>query len=62
LYTELKKLNITVSIIPGGYTGYVQVLNVSYNKIMKKLITEAKETHYNNHKAEYKANKFSVSD
>jgi hypothetical protein len=62
LYTELKKLNTTVLIIPGGYIGYVQVLDVSCNKIMKKLITEAKETHYDNYKAKYKANKFSVGN
>ena len=42
----LKDLNTTTSIIPGGCTGYVQVLDVSVNKIIKDLIKQFKEDHY----------------
>jgi hypothetical protein len=40
LQDELKKLNVTVSIILGGCTRYVQVLDVTVNKIMKQYIKE----------------------
>jgi hypothetical protein len=43
LQDKLKKLNITVSIIPRGCTGYVQVLDVTVNKIMKQYIKEFKD-------------------
>jgi hypothetical protein len=34
---EFKKLNCTTSHIPGGFTGFVQVLDVSLNKPLKQL-------------------------
>lgn len=37
------KLNVTLSIIPGGCTGYVQVLNVLVNKLIKVYIEEYKD-------------------
>jgi len=43
LWDELKKLNVTISIIPGGCTGYVQVLDVTVNKIIKQYIKEYKD-------------------
>src|SRR4051812_13121143 len=36
LCMELEKLNVTISIIPGSCTGYVQVLDVTVNKIIKQ--------------------------
>jgi hypothetical protein len=45
---ELAKLNTTVSIIPGGCTGYVQVLDVSINKLVKKFIEEEEQIYYDN--------------
>jgi hypothetical protein len=35
---EFKKLNTTISVIPKGCTGYIQLLDVSINKIMKSII------------------------
>jgi hypothetical protein len=60
LQDELKKLNVTVSIIPGGCTGYVQVLDVTVNKIMKQYIEEFEDQWVDEHFDEWKANKFNV--
>src|SRR4030081_131324 len=35
LHDEFKRLNCTTSYIPGGCTGFVQVLDVSLNKPLK---------------------------
>lgn len=59
---ELKKLNTTVSMVPAGGTGYVQVCDGFANKKIKELISEMEEAHYDLHEAEFKAGKFSVSD
>jgi hypothetical protein len=40
---ELAKLNVTTLIIPSGCTGYIQVLDVSINKIIKNYIEEVKD-------------------
>jgi hypothetical protein len=34
------KLNVTLSIIPGNYTGYFQVLDILINKLIKKYMEE----------------------
>jgi hypothetical protein len=59
---ELAKLNVTTSIILSGCTGYVQVLDVSINKIIKNYIEEAEDLWIESHIEEWKAGKFSVSD
>ena len=41
-----KDLNTTTSYIPGGCTGYIQVLDVAINKPFKDKIEEAAELHY----------------
>jgi hypothetical protein len=41
LCREFKKLNCTMSYIPGGCTGFVQPLDVSLNKPLKALVTQA---------------------
>jgi hypothetical protein len=43
LRDAFKKLNVTLSIIPGGYTGYIQVLDVLINKLIKAYIEEYKD-------------------
>jgi folate-dependent phosphoribosylglycinamide formyltransferase PurN len=43
LCDAFKKLNVTLLIIPGGYTGYVQVLDVLINKLIKAYIEEYKD-------------------
>jgi hypothetical protein len=40
LRDEFKKLNCTTSYIPGGCTGFVQVLDVSLNKVLKALVAQ----------------------
>ena len=59
---ELKKLNCTISIVPAGGTGYVQVLDGFANKKIKELISEMEEIHYDQHEEEWRSGKFSVSD
>jgi hypothetical protein len=62
LVDELKKLNTTISIIPGGCTSYVQPLDVSINKIIKNIIKQCKEDHYDANPKEYANYKYSPSD
>jgi hypothetical protein len=62
LRVELAKLNVTTSIIPGGCTGYVQVLDVSINKIIKQYIEEYEDIHIDTHIEEWKEGKFSTGD
>ena len=58
--TELKKLNTTISMIPPGGTGYVQVCNSFTNKKIKELISEIEEAYYDLYEAESKAGKVTV--
>jgi hypothetical protein len=61
---EFKKLNTTISIVPAGGTGYMQVLDGFINKKIKEfeLIQEEEEIHYNLYETEWKSGKFSVGD
>jgi hypothetical protein len=59
---ELKKLNVTVSMIPGGGTGYVQVVDLLVNRLFKDILCEQEEAHYDLHEAEWRAGKFNVGD
>jgi len=43
----LKQQGITLSVIPKGYTGYVQPLDVSLNKPLKDLIKKEQDRHFN---------------
>jgi hypothetical protein len=38
IQAEFKKLNYTYSYIPGGCTGFIQVLDITLNKFLKILI------------------------
>ena len=58
--TELKSLNTTISMIPAGGTGYIQVCNGFANKKIKELISEMEEAYYDLHEAEFKAGKVTV--
>ena len=59
---DLRKINVTPSYIPGGCTGFVQVLDVSLNKPMKLLISQAAQDHADRYSEEYEAGKFTVGD
>ena len=62
LREELAKLNVTTSIIPGGCTGYVQVLDISVNKLIKQYIEEEEEKWIDEHMEQYKAGRYSIGD
>jgi hypothetical protein len=62
LVDEFKKLNTTISVIPRGCTGYVQPLDVSINKIMKSIIQQCEEDHYDANPQEYNKGKYSPGD
>ena len=59
---EFKRLNVTTSIILGGCTSYVQVLDVSVNKIIKLYIEEYEDLYVDEHFDEWKAGKYAVGD
>ena len=59
---ELKKINTTISMVPPGGTGYVQVYDGFANKKIKELISKREELYYDLNKAQQKAGKYSVSD
>jgi hypothetical protein len=59
---EFAKLNCTTSYIPGGCTGFVQVLDVSLNKPLKALVAQAAEDHANKYASWYKEGAFTVAD
>jgi hypothetical protein len=59
---QLKKLNSTVSIIPGGTTNLLQPCDLTANSIIKMLIRQFEEEHYDAHIEEWKAGKFDVSE
>jgi hypothetical protein len=49
VHTECKAQKTTLSVIPGGCTGYIQPLDVSLNKLLKALIKEEHDNHYDCH-------------
>jgi hypothetical protein len=62
LRDEFKKLNCTTSYIPGGCTGFVQVLDVSLNKVLKALVAQQASDHADKFHDRYEAGDFSVAD
>jgi hypothetical protein len=58
----VKRNRTTLSVIPGGCTGYIQPLDVSLNKPLKALIKEEHDDHFDQHIDEWQAGKFSVGD
>jgi hypothetical protein len=44
--SHIRKNWTTLSVIPGGCTGYIQVLDVSLNKPLKALIKEEHDDHF----------------
>jgi hypothetical protein len=42
-----QKQKTTVSIIPGGCTGFIQVLDIVLNQLLKRLIKEEADMYYN---------------
>jgi hypothetical protein len=59
---EFKKLNCTTSYIPGGCTGFVQVLDVSLNKPLKQLVAQSAEDHADKYASWYEEGKFTIGE
>jgi hypothetical protein len=59
---ELKSLNTTVSIIPGGCTSLLQPCDLTANHILKALIKEYEEDHIDNNFDQWKSGKYNVSE
>jgi hypothetical protein len=59
---KFKKLNCTTSFIPGGCTGFIQVLNIALNQPLKELVKQAANNYYDANVKLYKTHKFSVKD
>lgn len=59
---EFKKLNCTTSFIPGGCTGFIQVLDIALNQPLKELVKQAANDHYDANVELYETHKFSVGD
>jgi hypothetical protein len=62
LRDEFKELNCTTSYIPGGCTGFVQVLDVSLNKALKALVTQQASNHADKYHDRYEAGDFTVAN
>jgi hypothetical protein len=59
---EFKKLNCTTSYIPGGCTGFVQVLDISLNKTLKAFVAQAAEDYADKYAREYEEGRFTTSN
>jgi hypothetical protein len=62
LRDEFKKLNCTTSYIPGGYTGFIQVLDISLNKELKALIAQQASNHADKFYDRYERGDFTISE
>jgi len=56
------KLHVTLSIIPGGCTGYVQVLDVLINKLIKQYIEEYEDLWVEQNFELWQSGKWSIGD
>jgi hypothetical protein len=62
LRDELAKLKVTLSLIPGGCTGYVQVLDVLINKLIKAYIQEYEDLWIEENFELWESGKWSIGD
>jgi hypothetical protein len=60
--SELKELNTSISMVPAGGTGYVQICDTVVNGTLKDLISEQEEIHYDLNEDKWRSGKFTVSD
>ena len=59
---SFKALKTTVSLIPGGCTGFVQVLDVALNQPMKMLIKQEANDHYDAHIQQWTDGKYTIGE
>jgi hypothetical protein len=57
-----KAQKTTLSVIPGGCTRMVQVLDVSINKPLKDLIKEEQDSHYDQHIEDWQKEKYNIGE
>lgn len=57
-----RKLNITTSFIPSGCTGYVQVLDVAFNKPIKNRISELADISYEENLEKWEKGVYTVGE
>ena len=62
VHKALTDINCTASFIPGGCTGYLQVLDIALNKPLKDLVRDQAELHYDQNFEQWKNNSYSVGD
>ena len=62
LRNAFTKLNVTLSLIPGGCTGYVQVLDVLINKLIKAYIAEYEDLWLEENFELWESGKWSVGE
>ena len=55
-----KRINCTCSFILGSTTRFIQVCDVSINKVLRKRISDLANLHYNAHKQQWIENKYTV--
>jgi hypothetical protein len=60
--SHIRKNRIALSIVLGGYTRYVQVLDVSLNKPLKELIKEEHDDYYDQHIDDWEWGVFSIGE
>jgi len=60
--SALKAQKTTISVVPGGCTRMVQVLDVSLNKPLKALIKEEQDDHYDRHIEEWQQEKYNIGE
>lgn len=60
--SNVKQNRTTLSVIIGGSTGHIKILDFSLNKPLKALVKEKYDDHYDKHIDERQQGKFSVGD
>jgi hypothetical protein len=60
--TAFKNFKTTVSFIPGRCTGFVQVLDIALNQLMKMFIKQETDDHYNTYIEQWTNRKYTVRE
>jgi hypothetical protein len=58
--TVLKQQGVVLSVILRGCTGFVQALDVSLNKLLKDLIKDEQDRHFDKNITKWEQEKFNV--
>jgi hypothetical protein len=58
----LQKLKTTISLIPSCCTSFVEVLDIALNQLMKMLIKQEADDHYDTHIEQWTNGKYTVGE